>query len=151
GSLGGSAAWTDVGSTAATDALTAIFAAAAAVKLDLCRMAWEFDNPGGLAPGNTPTFGTYSAADFIAGWQHTVTVARAAGYRGKFVYNPNGIRGDAATLNAYYPGDDYVDIVAIDAYAESGGWTQYDTGTPITWTQLLTFAKAHSKEIAVME
>jgi hypothetical protein len=154
GALGGNAAFTDVTSGARDANLSAIYTAALKAGVTDIRGMWEFDNNTGtaLAPGQTPPFGTYSAANFTAVFQHHVTIARAAGFTGRFWYNPNGLRNDAATLSAYFPGAGYVDGIAIDAYAESNGWPGYETEVPITWNALVSFALAQGvKNVGVME
>jgi hypothetical protein len=142
--------WTDVTGGTHDAALTAIAQACGTNGVEFIRMAWEFDNSGGASPGGLPAFGTYTAAEFISAWQHTVTVMRAANANLKFIYNPNSIRGDAATLVNYYAGDDYVDLVALDFYDENTGWNGIET-TPITAPALLAFAIAHGKSIMIPE
>lgn len=59
--------------------------------------------------GNTP-------AQFNPAWKHIVDLFRAAGATNvKFVWSPNQING-VTPLAQVYPGDDYVDLIALDAY-----------------------------------
>lgn len=82
----------------------------------IIRLGWEFN--GGwykwAASGKT--------ADFIAYWQQIVTTMRAVegAQNLKFCFNPvHGYQQFPA--NQAYPGDTYVDYVALDVYDES--WT----------------------------
>ncbi len=58
-------------------------------------------------------------ADFIAGWKHVHAIWRAAGNDAPFVWTPN-ITGNPQKIDpdlaAYYPGDDWCDIVGLDGY-----------------------------------
>ena len=74
--------------------------------------SWSAWNPGNAAQaglGETP-------ATFIAMWRHVVNYFRAAGVTNvKWVWSPN-VDGGTNTMAAYYPGDNYVDDVALDGY-----------------------------------
>lgn len=87
------------------------------------RLAHEFN-------GNWPSYGTFKETPerFIAGWQHVVPKMRA--YLAelgapedliRFIWCPNvwnetQFNHSSNDPTAYYPGDDYVDFVALDGY-----------------------------------
>ncbi|HEY8764464.1 MAG TPA: glycosyl hydrolase [Solirubrobacteraceae bacterium] len=89
-------------------------AAAAWGKPVFLRFAQEMNGhwfPWGLGVnGNT-------AADFIAAWRHIVTVFRAHGASNvRFVWSPNEMDSGTPGFQQLYPGDAYVDWVAVDGY-----------------------------------
>jgi hypothetical protein len=110
------------------------------------------------------TIGTTSAgaASYAAYWRHVVTAMRAVpGAAFRFSWNVNNGLGTQPAENAY-PGDAYVDEVAIDSY--DWGWAP--DGGPMSsaadrWTQIragnrgldfwAAFAKQHGKQISVPE
>ena len=60
--------------------------------------------------GNTPS-------DFVAAWRHIVRVFRSAGATNvRFVFSPNVISPNSPDFSPEYPGDRYVDRVALDGY-----------------------------------
>ncbi len=67
----------------------------------------------GTAAGNTP-------ADFIAAWRHMRAIFTTAGATNvKFVWSPNADSVPNTTANAigmYWPGESYVDYIALDGY-----------------------------------
>lgn len=64
---------------------------------------WE-----GAINGNTP-------AEYVAAWQHVVSLFRAAGATNvTWVWAPNN--GPTGTIASYYPGDSWVDVLGIDGY-----------------------------------
>ncbi len=75
----------------------------------IIRLGWEFNIQGSR-------WATPDTASFIAFWRHVVAAMRAQpGQQFQFDFNPNN--GDSAydAVN-YYPGDDVVDYIGIDAY-----------------------------------
>ena len=92
-------------------------AAAAAVawgKPMFIRFAHEMnlsDNPWGAGvDGNTP-------ADYVAAWRHVVQVFRDAGASNvAWVWSPNVDCGGSCPFDSFYPGDQWVDWVALDGY-----------------------------------
>lgn len=74
------------------------------------------------ANGNGP-------GDYIAAYRHVVNVSRAAGGTNiKWVFNPIVSYEGSTPLTALYPGDSYVDWVALDGYnwgALKWGWQSF--------------------------
>jgi beta-mannanase len=65
---------------------------------------------GSHVPGETP-------AAFIAAWRHVVTVFREAGASNvRWVWSPNTDCAGHCPFTAYWPGDAYVDWLALDGY-----------------------------------
>ena len=78
---------------------------------------------GGTVNGNTP-------ADLIVAWKHVKDIFTAEGATNvKFVWCPNAssVPNTAANaISAYWPGDAYVDYVALDGYNWGGtSWTSF--------------------------
>jgi hypothetical protein len=109
------------------------------------RMAHEFNGNWAATYGNTHEL----AAGFVAGWQHVVDVFRANGATNVlWCWCPNVFNvpynntidptvPDASGVN-WYPGDAYVDIVAVDAYIMMGNTivhTPHDLINP-SWTAI---------------
>jgi hypothetical protein len=75
----------------------------------------------GTINGNQP-------ADYIRAWQHVHRLITAAGASNvTWVWSPNG--GGPGDMAAMYPGDEYVDVLGLDAY----NW-----GTTQTWSSWLS-------------
>lgn len=91
----------------------------------IVRMAWEF-NGDWMPYGN----GHETAAQFVAGWQHVVSVMRTAGATNAlFMWCPNvwtdsnevdPTVADGSGVN-WYPGDAYVDLIGLDGYMNTTG------------------------------
>jgi hypothetical protein len=82
------------------------------------RIAREFNEnwyPWTVNPAN--------AAAFTSGYAHIVTVVRAAGFTGKFMFNPylgQGTLGPNSGVENVWPGDSVVDVIGLDFY--DGGY-----------------------------
>lgn len=88
--------------------------AAAWKHIVLVRLDSEMNLPGSTAgighKGNTP-------AEFIRAWRHVVTIFRQEHATNvKWVWSPNVACGGKCPFTAYYPGDRWVDWVALDGY-----------------------------------
>ena len=58
-----------------------------------------------------------TAQQFIAAWRHIVSIFRSAGAGNvEFVFSPNVISPNSPDFTSMYPGDRYVDRVALDGY-----------------------------------
>lgn len=99
-----------------------------------------------------------TAATWIAGWRNMAQAIRAALPNAKIVWNPNIGQNDPYP---YYPGDDLVDIIGLDAYTQpafSGGltsaqmWQEYLTGQGgNNFTTLAAFGVSHNKPMCFPE
>jgi len=79
----------------------------------LLRFRWEMDRPGLAAS-------IWSPADFVAAWRHVRDLFRAEGAANvSWVWCPTADGFANGRAEAYYPGDDEVDWVCVDAYAGS--------------------------------
>ncbi len=122
------------------------------------RLGWEFNQK------SYPWYAAGQASSFVAYWRHVVTAMRGvSGAAFSFEWNPamgdNG-GGDKAMgdFSAYYPGDAYVDVVAMDVYDIN--WNYYPGEGPEfsgiqsrTWglNWLASFAGQHAKPLAIAE
>jgi Glycosyl hydrolase family 26 len=148
------------------------------------RLGWEFNADWmGWGICNSGGTGLTSwAADFVPAFQNIVTSMRSvSGANFKFIWNPIDSANSSCTgasLENFYPGDAYVDAVALDAYdgigtatssdaarwtdilngVNAGGWTavtpasingQTFPGYGLTW--LAAFAAEHGKEVSLPE
>jgi hypothetical protein len=148
------------------------------------RLGWEFNADWmGWGICNADGSGLSSwAGDFVPAFQNIVTSMRSVpGANFKFIWNPidsSNASCPGASLENFYPGDAYVDAVALDAYdgigsatssdaarftdlldgVNAGGWTavapaavngQTFPGYGLDW--LAAFGKEHGKQISLPE
>ena len=81
---------------------------------------------GGTVNGNSP-------AQFVQAWRRMVDIFRGVGASNvRFVWSPNNIDVPASNrMESYYPGTEYVDVLAVDGYnwgastPEFGGWQTF--------------------------
>jgi hypothetical protein len=103
------------------------------------RLGWEFNGTWmGWSICNEDGSGLTSwASDFVPAFQNIVTSMRSvSGANFKFIWNPidsSNVSCAGAKLENFYPGDQYVDAVALDAYDGIG----QDTSDAARWTDLL--------------
>lgn len=76
----------------------------------------------------------------------------------RIVFNPNEGPGQTGTKDAtlFYPGDEYVDLIGIDAYDWWPGYTNQENIShhlhqEFGWNWWLAFAKAHNKKFTLPE
>jgi len=147
------------------------------------RLGWEFNSTFmGWSICNQEGSGLTSwASDFVPAYRNIVTSMRSvSGQNFKFIWNPivssNVSCGDAK-IEDFYPGDSYVDMVALDVYdgigqtttdtarwndllngVNGGHWTsaapdtingQKFEGYGLNW--LAAFGKEHGKEVGLPE
>jgi glycosyl hydrolase family 26 len=132
------------------------------------RLGWEMD--GGWFAWNAPP-GSGKEASFAACFRRIAQVMRAAQPRNewKFVLNPAAGWRNKAYLDAIWPGDAYVDVLAIDLYDQSWAWNSYpyprscDAACRLARQQnawngyssqlhiLRDYAVAHGKKVALPE
>jgi hypothetical protein len=83
------------------------------------------------------------ASDFVPAFQNIVTSMRSvSGANFKFMWNPldsSNVSCPGANLENFYPGDNYVDVVALDAYDGVGSATSSDAAR---WSDLLNGVNA---------
>ncbi len=148
------------------------------------RLGWEFNADWmGWGICNEDGSGLTSwAGDFVPAFRNIVTSMRSvSGANFKFIWNPidsSNVSCPGVHLEDFYPGDSYVDVVALDVYdgigtkisseaarwsdllngVNAGDWTsvaadaisgQKFQGYGLTW--LAAFGKAHNKEIGLPE
>jgi len=148
------------------------------------RLGWEFNGTWmGWSICNPDGSGLASwAGDFVPAFRNIVTSMRSVtGADFKFIWNPiDSSNADCpgASLEDFYPGDEYVDVVALDVYdgigqatgsdaarwadllngVNAGGWTpvapaavggQQFEGYGLDW--LAAFAQEHRKQAGLPE
>lgn len=96
--------------------------------------------------------------EWIQAFKHAVNSIRKASPKFKIIFNPNEGNSQNGTLDAteFYPGDDYVDFIGIDAY---DWWPAYTSAENIArhrdgeygWNWWLNFAKSRNKKFVVPE
>lgn len=99
-----------------------------------------------------------NAEKWINAYRLAVTSMRKASSDFRFIFNPNEGAGQTGTEDAtdFYPGDEYVDLIGIDAY---DWWPAYTTDENIAyhrdrkfgWNWWLEFAKSRNKKFCVPE
>ena len=104
------------------------------------RLGWEFNGTWmGWSICNQDGSGLTSwASDFVPAYQNIVTSMRSvSGANFKFIWNPldsSNVSCPGANLENFYPGNSYVDMVALDVYDGIGAATSSDA---TRWTDLL--------------
>ncbi len=84
----------------------------------ILRLGWEFNLEGSRWATDDPDV-------FIAYWRHVVTAMRAVpGQEFEFDWNPNNGKNTYDAVD-YYPGNDVVDYIGIDAYDNAWGLFTY--------------------------
>jgi beta-mannanase len=97
--------------------------------------------------GNTP-------AEYIAAWRHIVTIFRQEGARNvRWVWSPNVVAGGVASFDPFYPGDQWVDWVALDGYnwGTTQPWTQWQSLAETFGTSYRLLAALTSKPMLIAE
>jgi hypothetical protein len=109
------------------------------------RLGWEFNGTWmGWSICNQDGSGLASwASDFVPAFRYIVTSMRGvSGADFKFVWNPidsSNAGCPGVNLESFYPGDSYVDTVALDVYDGIGQATSTDAAR---WTDLLNGVNA---------
>jgi hypothetical protein len=81
-------------------------------------------------------------ADYIAAWRHVVAVFRSIGAaNAKWLWTVNGVSNTSINLQPWWPGQQWVDLVGIDAYYYTGNDTFHRVFGP-TITVLRQFTSA---------
>ncbi|WP_369070004.1 glycosyl hydrolase [Kineococcus terrestris] len=120
----------------------------------IVRLGHEANTHGAQYPwGNTRT----SAADYKAVWRRWVNLARAGGFPFQFEFTS---MLDGTPLADWYPGDDIVDIVGLDAYGSKWKSTNPSESELVAWVKtqapnsiedLTAFCASHNKPFAFSE
>lgn len=119
------------------------------------RLGWEWNISGNIWGVTNANY-----TEFVAAWKHFADLAHAyVGMTIKMVWNPNvagNQNGDQIALTNLYPGDAYVDVIAIDSYG-----APVDSGDPPNQTStdpafatilgLMDMATSHGKTFAMGE
>jgi beta-mannanase len=96
-------------------------------------MNGSWDTWGAGVDGNTP-------ASYIAMWRHVVSIFRLAHATNvRWVWSPNVHNGSTRPFQQYYPGDAWVDYVALDGYNEGsrlGAWQSFAQVFGKSYTEL---------------
>jgi hypothetical protein len=124
--------------------------ARAAKRPILVRFAYEMNLPG-QDYGSAVTGET--AADFIAAWRHVVTVFRhAKATNVRWVWSPNTDCAGHCPFTSYWPGDAYVDWLALDGYnfasAHNAAWVSLHY---VFATSYATITKLSKKPLMIAE
>jgi hypothetical protein len=114
----------------------------------LIRFAHEMNGPWELwGPGHGST-----AQDYVNAWRHYVTIFREDGATNvKFVWSPN-VDSGSYPFTPYFPGDSWVDYVALDGY----NWGSTETNTWQTFSQVFsssydTITQLSAKPVMIAE
>lgn len=96
--------------------------------------------------GTQPT--TYKAA-----WQQVVSRVRAGTNNVRFVWCPNVANGDAYPIAPYWPGEPYVDWMALDGYNWGTGqsWSRWQTFRTVFMDSYKTLCKLSAQPIMIGE
>lgn len=94
------------------------------------RFAHEFN--GDWYPW-TPARGT-PPQTYVAAWRHTHNLFRRAGaVNVRWMWSPDATSATGVPLRAWYPGDDYVDVVGLDGYnwGTTRAWSRWTSPVEI--------------------
>lgn len=95
--------------------------------------------------------GYVSPKDYIAAWRHVWQIFHDAGAgNAAFVWSPNAGRFSSVAASAWYPGDQYVDWIGIDAYPSADNLTTTLAGAD-GLDALAAFGRQHGKPAMLAE
>jgi hypothetical protein len=123
--------------------------AAAAPNVKVVRI-WQEIN------GNWMAWSQGTPAQIIAAWRNMATQVRIAFPKAVIEWNLNvgtgwsGQPGDGSGFDLY-PGDDLVDVIGMDTYEKSTSWADAVNGPGVNLNNLVAFASAHNKLVAISE
>ncbi len=129
------------------------------------RLGWEATNgyPWKVFTGPDKVLDETLVQDYIDAFQHVATLFRSVDDRFQIEWNQNYSNKDSTgvfyDLNKLYPGDDFVDVVGVDAYNVASFSGQDDPATawaykedaPFGLNWFSQFAAAHGKPLALTE
>ena len=97
-------------------------------------------------------FNTNTAGQYVQAWKHVVDIFRSVGANNvNWVWCPNVIFTGSTPLTGLYPGDDYVDWVALDGYnraTSSSNWKSFSVIYNASLAQLAQIAPGKNIMIA---
>lgn len=104
---------------------------------------WTTWGPG--VNGNTP-------ADFVGAWRHVVTIFRQEGASNvRWVWSPNADCNGNCPFTQLYPGDSWVDWVALDGYNPGTSVDEWRSLADVLGPSYATLEKITSKPVMVGE
>jgi hypothetical protein len=108
------------------------------------RLGWEFNGTwmGWSICNQDGSALTSWAGDFVPAFRNIVTSMRSVSANFKFIWNPldsSNVSCAGANLENFYPGDSYVDDVALDVYDGVGSATSSEAAR---WSDLLNGVNA---------
>lgn len=121
-------------------------------------MPWSVNQTGATSVDGTPNGSPWPAVTVIAAFRNMAKQIRVAFPHALIEWNLNaggpwrGPRGPGKG-NGFdlYPGDAYVDVVGLDAYEKHVSWANTVHGPGVDLKNLVSFAVAHHKLVAISE
>lgn len=78
-----------------------------------------------------PNKGITNVSEYIAAWRYIVAKGRVQAPNVDWYFNANGADVGGTTMESYYPGNAWVDVIGYDAYNTYGAWmTPFQTWQP---------------------
>lgn len=115
----------------------------------MIRFGWEM-NGGWYSWGSSQN----EPWEFVAAWRHIVDVFRAEGADNvEWVWAPNVETGGKYPLAPYFPGDNYVDHVALDGYnwGTAPSWGRWQSLAEVFKPSYDTITELSSKPVMITE
>lgn len=97
--------------------------------------------------GNAPS-------DYVAAWQRVVRIFRSVGATNvRWVWSPYVVGGLVSPFETFYPGDDWVDWVALDGYnwGTTQSWSQWRALIDVFGPSYATLAQLTAKPMMIAE
>jgi beta-mannanase len=126
-----------------------------------CRPNWEMNGwwyAWGPYDGNSNPRAGCAPSDYIAAWRHYRSIFASIAPNVSFVWCPHLWIQFLANGNTppyvptdMYPGDDVVDWIGMDAYANAAPWDYMQTGQGYGMNFWASFATSHSKPLMISE
>jgi hypothetical protein len=121
-------------------------------------MPWSINQTGATSIDGTPNGSPWPAVTIIAAFRNMAAQVRIAFPHTRIEWNLNA--GGAwrrpkspgnGTGFDLYPGDAYVDVIGLDAYEKKISWAHTVSGPGVDLNNLVSFATAHNKLVAISE
>jgi hypothetical protein len=116
---------------------------------------WSVNETGATVDGTAPG-AAWPAATIIAAWNNMAAQVHTAFPNAQIEWNLNvgggwsGAPGNGTGFDLY-PGNQYVNIIGLDAYEKSTSWANTVSGSGVNLNNLVAFATANGKEVAISE